>query len=285
MDAHIGLLPSTSTGLKVDWNKCMFYQKILRTCPTNCPADSKRPDIGCGYKSLAEQINVFVALGQVPFGINVSLWDEGDGIETTLITNRACWHRKCRSKLFHATKLNRLSENKNESAAAESSTDVNVTLNEKSPCKKIHTDVQAIHLMHAAKIIRREIFSCTSAFSGSLVGQKETMPSALVTLITMLLERPGQIESQLNVTQAVSSITQLIAFNAIKRPRRRMCQLSNDSNASPTPIIVRHQTTHETPVPVYIGLKLHSATRSQKLVDSFNKLGICIVSPINVFYK
>ena len=34
VDAYLGL-PSTSTGRKVDWNKCMFCQKILRMCPTH----------------------------------------------------------------------------------------------------------------------------------------------------------------------------------------------------------------------------------------------------------
>jgi hypothetical protein len=92
----------------MDWNKCIFCQSILRSCPTSCPRDSKRLDVGCGYKSLAKDIDGYVSLGEFPPGIDVSLWDEGDGIETTLKRNKACWHRKCRNKSLHVTKLNRL---------------------------------------------------------------------------------------------------------------------------------------------------------------------------------
>ena len=92
----------------MDWNKCIFCQSILRSCPTCCPADSKRQDVGCGYKSLAKDIDGYMSLGEFPAGIDLSLWDEGDGLETTLKRNKACWHRKCRNKYLHVTKLNRL---------------------------------------------------------------------------------------------------------------------------------------------------------------------------------
>ena len=48
---------------------CIFGQKNLRSVKTNCPADFKRADVGCGYKSLADTImEGFAKLGELPSG-------------------------------------------------------------------------------------------------------------------------------------------------------------------------------------------------------------------------
>ena len=72
----------------MDWGKCIFCQITSRSCPTTCPADSKRADVGCGYKSLAVAVDGFIKCGQLPADINASLWDDGDGIEQTLTNNK-----------------------------------------------------------------------------------------------------------------------------------------------------------------------------------------------------
>ena len=39
---------------------------------------------------------------------------------------------------------------------------------------------------------------------------------------------------------------------------------------------VRHNRSQETPLPIYVGLKMHSETRKRELVDRFHGLGLCI---------
>lgn len=50
----------------IDWNKCIFCQKHLRSCKANCPADSKRKDVSCHYRSLAETDAGFIQFGHLP---------------------------------------------------------------------------------------------------------------------------------------------------------------------------------------------------------------------------
>jgi len=59
-----------------------------------CPAVSKRADVGCGYKSLADAVDGFIKCRHIPADTNVSLWDDGDGIEQTLTKNKSVWQRK-----------------------------------------------------------------------------------------------------------------------------------------------------------------------------------------------
>ena len=53
---------------------------------TNCPADSKRADVGSGYRPLCDAVNAFVALSKLPADIQsvVQYWDEGDGYKPHL---------------------------------------------------------------------------------------------------------------------------------------------------------------------------------------------------------
>ena len=91
----------------IDWSKCIFCQKESRSCKTTCPGNSKRSDVSCGYKSMSNAIIGYLQYGQLPVDINVQLWDKGDGIEAILTRHRACRHKTCRSRLFHATTLSR----------------------------------------------------------------------------------------------------------------------------------------------------------------------------------
>ena len=99
-------MESTSVST-IDWSKCIFCQKDLRLVKTICPANTKRSDSGAGYHSLSKDVNRFKEIGQLPPGLHVSRWDEGDGIEATCTRNKACWHAACRT-LLHSTKLDRL---------------------------------------------------------------------------------------------------------------------------------------------------------------------------------
>ena len=67
---------------------------------------SKKSDSGVGYKTLSDTVDGYKVLGSLPSGMNLALWDEGDGIKETLRRNNACFHKQCRS-LLHSTTLAR----------------------------------------------------------------------------------------------------------------------------------------------------------------------------------
>ena len=49
----------------------------------SCPADSKRITKGAGYKTVAENLQAFEKIGCLPKTINLSLLNEGEGIEAS----------------------------------------------------------------------------------------------------------------------------------------------------------------------------------------------------------
>ena len=94
-----------SSSSKTDWNLCVVCQGS-KAETLQCPVDSKRSDVGPGYKTLAENIQQLNQLGCMPVQINLSRLNEGDGIESTFLHYRARWHKSC-YLLFNSTKLNR----------------------------------------------------------------------------------------------------------------------------------------------------------------------------------
>ncbi|KAG0693362.1 hypothetical protein GWK47_027539 [Chionoecetes opilio] len=53
---------------------------------------------GSGYASLTEDLLQFKGLRHMPMELNVNRLDDGDGVEATLRTHSAQWHKKCRLK-------------------------------------------------------------------------------------------------------------------------------------------------------------------------------------------
>ena len=92
-------------GTKTDWSLCVLCQESKGEA-LQCPADSKRSDVGAGYKTLAENIQQFNELGCTPIQISLSRLNEGDGMENTFLRSKARWHKSCHL-LFNSTKLNR----------------------------------------------------------------------------------------------------------------------------------------------------------------------------------
>jgi hypothetical protein len=133
-------------------------------------------------------------------------------------------------------------------------------------------DLEAVHLMHTVKLLRNAIFAFDrSNFNGSfgIDSQINSVPPVLLTFVNMLLEGPSYIQS--TVSQSALSISQLVAFNSVKRPRLRA---SNEAQCNR--VSIRHSPSQETPMPIYVGLMLHSATRKKKLVDKCNMLGLSV---------
>ena len=133
-------------------------------------------------------------------------------------------------------------------------------------------DSDAVHLMRAAQVIRKELlnikikqFDCF--FTSEC--QRDSVPSSLLAQINMIQNGPNikqqtQLASNASTTTALS-VSKLIVFNRVKQSR----------NSKPS-VNVRHDRDHEIPLPLYLGLKVHAVTRSKTLVDTLFHLGLCI---------
>ena len=97
--------------LIMDWNLCIICQKEVKNENLCCPANSKRKGVGVGYSSFVCALEEFRKLESLPVSIDVSLLDDGSGIEDTLSRNKAKWHKNCRL-LFGNLQLDRAKKRK-----------------------------------------------------------------------------------------------------------------------------------------------------------------------------
>ena len=125
-------------------------------------------------------------------------------------------------------------------------------------------------LAKAASILRRNMFDEYPRFKGSFSDDytcEKSVPCTIVQFIRMVLEGPDletdSISSQTRQAPALS-IAQLMRFNSVKVKRK------NHTKS------VHHLVDRETPLPLYIGLLLHSNTRSKKLIDNLCELGLSV---------
>ena len=66
-----------------------------------------------------------------------------------------------------------------------------------------------------------------------------------------------------SMPQPALTVSQLLMYNSVHRK-------TSTSTTS------RHSIEHETPLPVYLGIMIHTKTRKRTLVDAFHDLGLCI---------
>ena len=127
----------------------------------------------------------------------------------------------------------------------------------------------ALILMKAARIVRTDILQSNGFhFNGSFPSncQQESLPTTLKSLITMLLEGADMMEQDSAESQACLTVSQMLLFNCKKTKKRH----------STTAAKVRHSLEYEPPLPLYIGLNIHTQTRSKKLVTQLFNLGLSI---------
>ncbi|KAG0724736.1 hypothetical protein GWK47_040008 [Chionoecetes opilio] len=67
-----------------------------------------------------------------------------------------------------------------------------------------------------------------------------------------------------STTTAALTVSQLLVFSSVKHAR------SVESTS------VRHSRERETPLPLYLSLKIHAVTRSRGLIDTLFSLGMCV---------
>ena len=92
--------------------------------------------------------------------------------------------------------------------------------------------------------------------------QDELIPSTRL-LVSMILYGPN-VNGEVRESQACHSISQLCLHNAKRRVRK--C----DSTSQ------RHTPLREPPVPLYVGLNVHSLTRNKGIIENLEKLGLSV---------
>ena len=95
-----------------DWELCVICQESNKE-GLQCPTDSRRADIGAGYRTLADNLKQFADLGCMPKDISLSQLDEGDGIAAVFFKHRARCQKSCYAH-FNWTKLKRAQKRKSE---------------------------------------------------------------------------------------------------------------------------------------------------------------------------
>lgn len=93
----------------MDWDRCIICQKTTGE-NLQCPAKSKRKDAGAGYVSFLQKVEEFKEIGIEVTNYQFPV-DENQGIEQTLLKNKASWHKSCRD-CFNSTKLQRAKKRK-----------------------------------------------------------------------------------------------------------------------------------------------------------------------------
>ena len=132
-------------------------------------------------------------------------------------------------------------------------------------------DSDAMHLMRAAYVVRKEIFDSSFSFDGSFHAncQQDAVPPSILALIKMILDGANiKHHTQLvntPTTKPALAISQLMVFNSVKQAR-------NVESSHP----VRHSRSQETPLPLFLSFKIHAVTRSRCLVDTLFNLGLCV---------
>ena len=137
-----------------------------------------------------------------------------------------------------------------------------------TPLKKAcdhNSDQDAMYLVHAAKVVHREMFESSFTFNGSF-SECNSLPQSLLTLVNMILEGPKIKHHSTNNMKAATAISHLLFFNSMKYAR--------DADAATT---VLHAHQWETPLPLYmyIAMKIHAVTRKRSLIDALF-IGVCV---------
>ena len=133
-----------------------------------------------------------------------------------------------------------------------------------SECKS-----EAVQFANVAKIIRKEMFQNETNFKFEggfpISCQKDSVPYSLKLLISMILNGPSLKSEESNInSQNCLTVSQIILHNAKKK------HTTFERKGT------RHSLDREPPLPVYIGLKIHSLARTKKLIETCHSLGISI---------
>ena len=113
------------------------------------------------------------------------------------------------------------------------------------------------------------MFKQKYSFNGSFTD--ESLRNIVLALVNMILKGPSiQYQNKPVSTTDISAsntISQLLMFNSVKQAQ----SLVGDSSST-----LIHKHHYETPIPLYIAMKIHAATHNRGLIDMLFSLGICV---------
>lgn len=94
--------------------------------------------------------------------------------------------------------------------------------------------------------------------------QSKYLPASLRSLISIILNGLNIKDQEQSGNQACLTVCETIIFNAKKR--------SYKTKTGKT----RHLAYREPPLPLYVGLSIHSSTRSKTLIEKMYQMGISV---------
>ena len=115
-----------------------------------------------------------------------------------------------------------------------------------------------------AKISRNDIFGEENAtFRGTFASDCQDLTAIARLLVSIILYGPD-LSIDIRKSQAFNTICKLLIHNAKKRKRKEEASCSC------------HTPKTEPPVPLYVGLAIHSQTQDKGLVEKLHKLGLSV---------
>ena len=110
------------------------------------------------------------------------------------------------------------------------------------------------------------MFKMKTQFYGSFetkCQEESIIPTSLLTLVAMILHGPNiELKSSKATSQPILTVSQLLMYNSLMRhPKTQATSTVMDNREL------------ETPLPVYLGVKLHTKTRKRELVNTLYDLG------------
>lgn len=89
---HAGRPYHTKQPCTTDFELCALCQEETGAA-FQCPAKSSKAPIGNGYKSLPGHLVQFQEVGHMPMDMDTDRLDDGYGMDTTMMTQLAGWHK------------------------------------------------------------------------------------------------------------------------------------------------------------------------------------------------
>lgn len=133
-----------------------------------------------------------------------------------------------------------------------------------SSMKLVSHEEEALLFAKVAKICRDDMFKTENKFSGTFPPQcqEKSVSSTIKHLTSMILYGPD-MKGATHYSQHCLTISQMFTHNSKQTHKKET-------------VNKRHSLKREPPLPIYIGLNIHTQTRSKKLIDKLALLGICI---------
>lgn len=131
------------------------------------------------------------------------------------------------------------------------------------------SEEEAKKIVEVGLLLRKHVLSSQFYFNGSFAGNclSEPVPNSLFTLLRVLLQGASNLQDMENHeclsarNRVACSLSQLIISNTVKRGSKNVRNLYQTQN-------------QETPLPLYIGLKLHAQDRLKSCIRDFHPLGV-----------